>query len=336
MRVVRRFEPSDAKAWDDYVRAAAGSHFGQLTAWKRLTEATHDVEADYRLALEGDRVVGVLPLFRSRDALFSAPGGLLADDADAAGALLEPARERVRREGLAWLELRDQRRAWPGLESSDEHVTLELELARDEAAQWAAFPSNLRKHIARGEAAGFELATGAGEVAAFHRVLLENLRDLGTPVRGAAYFRRALEELGEGAELLVLRHAGRPAGGMFLVSHADGVTDPWVSSLRRHFARCPNHVLYWAALRRAIASGKRRFDFGRSQRDSGTYRFKEQWGAKPVQLWYQYALGRARRVPTLETQKRGLALAVVVWKRLPLPLANALGEPAKRRFPEVM
>ena len=58
-------------------------------------------------------------------------------------------------------------------------------------------------------------------------------------------------------------------------------------------------------------------------------------GATPVPLYYQYLLGRARRVPTLEDQKQGYRLAVEAWKRLPLPVARPAGERVKRLFPEV-
>jgi hypothetical protein len=47
-------------------------------------------------------------------------------------------------------------------------------------------------------------------------------------------------------------------------------------------------------------------------------------------------LGTATRVPTLADQKGSLDLAVRLWRKLPLPIAAVLGEPAKRLFPEVM
>jgi hypothetical protein len=123
---------------------------------------------------------------------------------------------------------------------------------------------------------------------------------------------------------------------MFLVTHGAGVTDPWASSLRRDFAWCPNHMLYWEAVQHAILAGRSEFDFGRSQWESNTFRFKQQWGAVPVPLFYQYVLGRARSVPTLEAQKGALETAVRLWRRLPLPIAGMLGEPVKRMFPEVL
>lgn len=336
---VRRYEPGDRARWDAYVRASADSHFGQTIAWRDVTTTAYGVPAVYWLAEREGRVCGVLPLYRKggrAPQLFSAPGGLLADDDAAAAALLAPAREMVAREKLEWLELRDQRRSWPGLETSLEHVTMELELAADAEAQWKAFDAKLRNQVRKGEKSGFARRWGAGEVAAFHRVMLENMRDLGTPMRAPAYYRLALEKLGEAADILVVADPGEPVAAMFTVAHRETFMDPWASSLRRHRARCPNQVLYWEAIQRALARGMKRFDFGRSQHGSGTYLFKEQWGAKPVQLNYQYALGRAKAIPTLEAQKSGFDLAVKVWQRLPVPLAGLLGEPAKRLFPEVM
>src|SRR2546425_702937 len=169
-----------------------------------------------------------------------------------------------------------------------------------------------------------------------HRVLLENLRDLGTPVRSASYYRAAAAALGEAAEVLVLEHRGRAAGAMFLTRLGDTVSDPWASSLRRFFALCPNQVLYWEAIRWGIARGAQWFDMGRSQWGSGTFRFKQQWGAAPVPLYYQYVLGRAPRVPTLEAQRRAFDLAVRLWRRLPLAVAAPLGERVKRLFPETL
>lgn len=336
---VRAITPADRGRWDAYVEQSPHSHFGQTFAWMELTVATHDVRAEYRIAERGGRVTGVLPLFRRSNGmrcLYSAPGGLLADDEATAQSLLAPAREQVARERLAWLELRDQRVAWDGLETNDEHVTMELELAADSAAQWTGFDAKLRNQIRKGEKAGFERHWGADGIGSFHRVMVENLRDLGTPVRSERYFRAAAAALGERAGVLVLSKQGTAVGAMFTAAHRDTLMDPWASSLRRWFPHCPNQVLYWEALQRAIELGLKRFDFGRSQWESPTFRFKQQWGAHAVPLHYQYALGAGSRMPTLGAQKDGMAWASRLWRRLPLPLASALGEPIKRGFPEVL
>ena len=225
MIAVRPFDPADAGRWDAYVLSHPDSHFGQCAAWRALTASQYGVEPRYWVAVAGERVHGVLPLFESARALFSAPGGLLADDEAVAAALLEPARRRLVDAALDWIELRDQRRAWPHLETSGEHVTLELALERDPDRQWATFDAKLRNQIRKGERAGFEPRWGRDQVAAFHRVLLENMRDLGTPIRSEGYYRAALGALGDAADLLVLWQGRTPVGAMFVVEHRDAMVD---------------------------------------------------------------------------------------------------------------
>jgi FemAB-related protein (PEP-CTERM system-associated) len=338
---VRPFAVADAARWDDYVARSPGSHFGQTVSWKAAQERAYGVRARWWLAERDGAVAGVLPLFEARGLggrrrLFSAPGGMLADDAATAAALLEPAREALRAEGHEWIELRDQRARWEGLETIEENVTMELELPGDPATLWKAFGPKLRNQVRKGEKSAFGVCWGHEHVGDFHRVVLESMRDLGTPMLGVDYYRSVLAAFGERANVLVLKDGRQPVAGMLVIEHARTMADPWAASPRRFLARCPNQVLYWAAIRRGIERGFTRFDFGRSQWHSGTFRFKEQWLAKPVPVHYQYVLGTAKQAPTLEDQKHSLALAVRIWQRLPIPLAGLLGRGVKRLFPEAL
>ena len=79
----------------------------------------------------------------------------------------------------------------------------------------------------------------------------------------------------------------RTVGGLVALAFKDRLVVPWAACLKEYFAFCPNMLLYWETLRHACVDGFRRFDFGRSTRDSGTYRFKRQWGAEEEPLfWY--------------------------------------------------
>jgi FemAB-related protein (PEP-CTERM system-associated) len=338
---VRPFRDGDAARWDAYVVSAPGSHFGQTCAWRAVQERTFGLRSRWWLAERAGAVAGVLPTFEARGLtggrrLFSAPGGLLADDADVAVALLEPAREAVKREGHEWLELRDQRHRWPGLETVEENVTMELELPEAPEPLWKAFDAKLRNQVRKGEKSAFTVHWGHEHVEAFYRVMLENMRDLGTPMLGVDYYRAVLAAFGDRADVLVLKDGAEPVGGMFVIEHAETIADPWASSPRRFLARCPNQVLYWEAVKRGIARGFRHFDFGRSQWHSGTFRFKEQWLARPVPLFYQYVLGKTAKAPTLEDQEHSFALAVKLWQRLPIPVAGLLGRHVRRLFPEAL
>ena len=341
MLSVRSYTDADHESWDRFVLASDGSHPAQLSAWLALTADTYGVARRAWLAEDAGEVRAVLPLFEKRrfgrpSVLFSAPGGLLAADTEAAGALLAITRELLERERVEYVELRDQQAPWPDLATNTEHCTHVLDLAPDVEAQWAAFDTKLRTKIRKAQRAGFRVHWGPEHVGIFCRVMLENMRDLGTPMRAEPYFRRALQALGRNGTVLVIERAGEAVGTMFLALHRGCAMDLWASSLRRHFELRPNEMLYWEALQGALRLGMRSFDFGRSQWNTGTFLFKEKWGARAVPLYYQYLLRNAAKAPTFAGQQHRMGLAVRLWKRLPLPVARVLGEPVRRRFPEVL
>src|SRR4029453_17262608 len=140
----------------------------------------------------------------------SPPGGLLANDPEAAGALLAATRTALVPDEAGYIELRDQRVRWPELVPNTEHCTHELVLAESPEAQWRAFDAKLRNQIRKAERAGFTAHWGGEHLAAFCQVMLENMRDLGTPMRGERYFRRVLATLADRAALLATRRAGAP------------------------------------------------------------------------------------------------------------------------------
>ena len=91
-------------------------------------------------------------------------------------------------------------------------------------------------------------------------------------------------------------------------------------------------LLYWTFLSHASDNGHRYFDFGRSTPGEGTYRFKEQWGAVPEQLyWYGWPekRGGSEKTSTIKTNIR--KTCEKVWSHLPLSVTNKLG-PAVRRY----
>jgi hypothetical protein len=100
---------------------------------------------------------------------------------------------------------------------------------------------------------------------------------------------------------------------------------PWASSDRRYDRLAPNMLLYSSVLEYACQQGCKVFDFGRSTVDTGTYRFKEQWGAKPLPLYWYYWLKDDRPLPELNPNNPRYRLAISLWRNLPLPIANVLG-----------
>jgi serine/alanine adding enzyme len=111
----------------------------------------------------------------------------------------------------------------------------------------------------------------------------------------------------------------------FLAGFKGRLEIPWASSLRSANRFSPNMLLYWTCLEFACQRGYRVFDFGRCTPGEGTYRFKEQWGAKPHQLYWYYWLKDGGSLPEVNPKAPKYRLAVELWRRLPLALTRQLG-----------
>ena len=106
----------------------------------------------------------------------------------------------------------------------------------------------------------------------------------------------------------------------------------WVSALQAYHHVYANMFLYWAFMERAAQQGLTLFNFGRCTPGSGTHRFKQQWGARDLPLsWYHRAAGR--RAATPSPHERAFAWGPLLWKHVPLPIANLLGPKIVRLIP---
>ena len=108
---------------------------------------------------------------------------------------------------------------------------------------------------------------------------------------------------------------------------------PWASSLREFNRFSVNMLLYWESLSYSIEQGCQFFDFGRSNKDAPTYRFKKQWGAEEKQLhWYQWT-PEGEEAVRLDPQNSKFSLATKAWQKLPVPIANLIGPGIVKNIP---
>jgi FemAB-related protein (PEP-CTERM system-associated) len=167
----------------------------------------------------------------------------------------------------------------------------------------------------------------------FYEVFCRNMRDLGTPVYGKNFFRNVLEEFPETTRIISVKLGDKTVASGILTWFKDTLEVPWASSISDYREMCPNNLLYWEAIRFAINNGSLKFDFGRSTPGEGTFKFKKQWGAKPVQLYWQYLLKEGERLPELNTKNPKYEMAIKVWKKLPLAVTNFIGPHIVKNIP---
>jgi len=325
---------ADTAVWDTYVARHPESTAYHLSGWRAVIEACFGHRTFYLMATRGGEVSGLFPLVLIDGLvgrfLVSLPfvdyGGVLADDASTERGLVAAAIAIAREVGAKHLEVRHAHRKQLGLLSKTHKVCLRLELPDDPTRLWQRLGSKLRSQIRRPEKDGCVARIGGREdLSAFYRVFAEHMRDVGTPVYPVNFFRHILESFPDTVRLCTTFHRGKPVAAGLLVSFGSHIGIQWAASLRRYNPVGPNMLMYWTALEYACARGFRQFDFGRSSPGSGTYRFKEQWGARPSQLYWDYWLGHEGPAPELNYANPKYRSAIWLWKHLPLAVANRLG-----------
>jgi serine/alanine adding enzyme len=342
---VMAVDESQSADWIGFVAAAPGAELYHDYRWRALIEGVFRHECRYLIARDSEmNVRGVLPLVRLRSRLFgdflvSVPffnyGGILADSPAADVALTRAVAGFAGELGVSHVELRHRDRTLPDWQAREDKVSMLLELPANEDALFKSFDSKLRAQIRRPQKAGATCRSGGAELLEdFYAVFSRNMRDLGTPVYSRRLFAEILASFPREARLFVVSLNGKPVAAGCVLTHRGTMEIPWASSLREANREGVNMLLYWSVLRHAVESGCRHFDFGRSSKDSGTFRFKAQWGAKPQQLrWHYWLRAGSEKLPQITPSNPKYRLAIALWKKLPLPAANLLGPPIVRNLP---
>ena len=364
--------PYQLSAWTEVISRSYSHDTSYLIATVAPGEASVKVtrvdEASETDSIGDNTVLGILPLVHMEHWLFgnslvSMPfcdaGGVLARDGLVERMLVEqglriadtlhvPVLELRQYQPLACLD--DQSfcsdaslngesvvRAVPGwrvsTKAAGNKVRMLLALPENPDALMQSFKAKLRSQIRKPIKDGLTVGIGGVDLLDdFYGVFAVNMRDLGSPVHSKRFIRQILLGFPERANIFVVYGRGVPMACSLTLGFNGVLSNPWASSLRRYSQFAPNMLLYWTMLEHACRQGYRAFDFGRSTVDEGTYRFKEQWGAKPAPLhWYRFTRnGLSSNEVT--SDGRWMNRAMECWKRLPVPVTRVLGPRIRRHI----
>jgi len=339
--------------WQDYLTKKAVDHYAYDWRWSEIIKKSFKHDSYFLMAKDSSGVRGVLPLFFVNSFLFgkaliSIPylngGGALADTPELEASLYKEAIEISKNLNAKYLEIRkreplnksilqDQK-----LTERTHKVAMILELNQDPELMFASFTPKLRSQIRRPAKEGYMAESFKGQditeshIRDFFAVFADTMRNLGTPVYPIRLFRDTIRLFGDRARITLVRHQDAPIAGGITIRTGKHVEIPWASSLRKHSKYAPNMLLYWETIKQCALDGCTSFDFGRSSLDSGTFKFKSQWGAKPLSLyWYYHTDGSP--IPDVNPDDQKFSLAIKTWKRLPLPLTKILGSYLTRSLP---
>jgi len=274
-------------------------------------------------------------------------GGILADDIEMEKALLSEAAKIANKLKANNIELRHtQPFTWKIEESSQSglsclkihtatkshKVRMLLELPDSSEVLMKSFKSKLRSQIKKPLKEGLKTKIGGLELLDdFYNVFSINMRDLGSPVHYKKIVKHVLGEFPEKSRIVMIYKDDEPLACSIIVGFRDTLENPWASALRQYSRLSPNMLLYWSMLEYASDNGFKYFDFGRSSPDEGTYKFKQQWGAKPTPLHWHYISLNNQPINEDTSEKSKFEKTIQYWKKLPVPVTRVIG-PRIRKY----
>jgi FemAB-related protein (PEP-CTERM system-associated) len=335
----------DMKKWDEFIMSSTDGTFGHLSGWTKVYELYGYKSFPIAVIDDSDNIRGVLPLFLMKDIIgkkflisnpFLSYGGICADDENIKKSLILKAQEIAVENNVEYCEIRQLAGTIDNLPSKKDFVAMFLSLEKGEDFIWKnTLEATVRNQIRKAVKSGLIVDSGEKYFDDFYRVLSINHRDFGTPLHNKMFFRKVLEEFNNNSGIIVVKHHEKVIAGMLYVYCKNVFSEPWASSLREYNKLCPNNMLYWEAIKYACKNGFKYFDFGRSTINCGTYNFKKQWGAEPIQLNYQYSLNKANKIPVHNVHDNRYQLAINVWKKLPMIIVDIIGPRVVRYLPEL-
>jgi len=334
---------ADLLAWDEFVLGHEDSTFFHRSGWGTVVKQAYGHEPHYLAALQNGRVIGVLPLGLSTSLLagrrlISAPladyAGICCSSQESAELLITATSSLATDLRVRFVEFRHLGWSLPDLPTDTSRATLILELDESSEKLWKRLKGKVRNQVRKAQKSGLDFRVGGlADVAVFYDVYAENTRDLGSPMHGRRFFDILFDVFPDQVAVFSVWEQADIAGAAIGCVHRDTLEIPWAASLRRYFRSCPNNLLYWGAMEYAIERGCRRLNFGRSRVGSGPYKFKEQWGAEPLQLYYQYVVLRGKAPVGEKRESRAYRLFSRVWPKVPMPVAKRLGPMIFRQLP---
>lgn len=334
---------ADANAWDVFLRKAPGASFYHLFGWKGINERSFGHRCFYLAAVEGERIVGIFPFVFIKSRLFglilcSMPfvnyGGPCACDGEAERALLREAEDLVNRIGADYLEIRGTKRAAIPLPTSEHKISMTVGLNSDADILWKAFDAKHRREIRHSFKQGLHVKHGGMEhLDAFYDILSESWKSLGTPLYDKSYFRRVIDTFPGSVRIFLAYHGDVPISAAMNGYFGNRVEGMWLGNRSVDRRLTPGYVLYWEMIKHACESGFELFHLGRSTIQSGGEFFKKKWNAYPTQLYWQYILGKKKKIPQLNVDNPKYRIAISAWKSIPGAVTRTIGPFLAKKIP---
>jgi len=199
----------------------------------------------------------------------------------------------------------------------EDKVACFLKLESDPEEQFKKFTSKLRSQIRKAEKNG--LSVTEASIEEFFSIYLISMHRLGSPHLPIEFFHQIHNNYHGGmVKVFSVRKDNKIIGSSIVLSFKDFSEVTWAATLKEYNHLAPNMLLYWEMINYCITNGMKLFSFGRASKNTGSLKFKKQWGSEEIQLLWNYEEPKQLRVESL-------TFLTNLWRYCPQFIIRRLG-----------
>jgi len=338
MRVVP-FSDDYLERWDNFVTENPHSTVYHYSAWSNLLRDTFGYKQKGFLLLEGDDVLGGIPLFEVKGfqgkRLISNPfrdrGGILIKGKVDPSLLFDKVAQLLQEGDYKYLLVKqgdsmiEDAFKEKGFKENTLWKTTIVDLTVGRDFLWNQLKNNAQGAVK--QAKGYGLTVCAGECCedmdTFYNIFFQTRKALGIPAFPRRFFKKMWYAmcLAQKAKIFLAKKDGLPLAGVILLLHNHSVIEGYAASLPKYRHLRANDLLIWKSLEWTIERGYRVFDFGAdSSEQKGLLAFKRKWNGIHKPMQHYFLLNKSRGLNTMDSSERKYHFIRKGLSKLPSPL----------------
>jgi hypothetical protein len=293
-------DPLDDAHWDADLAAFPGATFFHTSDWARVLAGSYGFKPAYFTVRDSGGIRSLLPVMevdswltgrRGVSLPFTDKVAPLAPDQQAFDALYREALLLAKNRGWKYLEFRGGRARFGDVAASDSFLGHQLDLTAGESALFAKLESSTRRAIRKAQESDLtiEFSRDPDSVRSFYQLMCLTRYRHGVPPQPFRFYsslQRHIMAQKKGWVVLA-RHGGHAVAGAVYFHFGGTVTYKFGASDEKFQHLRANNLVMWESIKRHVADGFERMDFGRTAADNdGLRRYKTGWGATEFPIDY--------------------------------------------------
>lgn len=335
---IQIINPTEFEGWDDLVLRHPDSSFYHSSAWARVLAESYAYTPVYFTVLDGDRLASMLPVMEVKSCLTGTRGVSLpftdyCDPITNQGTSFKDLLCRVidfgKNRKWRYIELRGGSKLLPQALSPINYSGHILDLSENTEELFYGFKDSTRRNIRKANREGVEVRIFNTLVAVkeFYRLNCLTRRMHGLPPQPYGFFKNIHQHViaKDHGFVALASYLGRFIAGAVFFHMGKKALYKYGASDQRYQQVRANNLVMSEAIKWYSQNGYRSIHFGSSEpQNEGLVRFKSGWGTTEHTLsYYRYDLRKNAFVPNCSKIS---GLHNMIFRRMPLPLLNAVGK----------